>query len=371
MADKNERKFAQFKLLMYLQNSSRPRTTTEILNHLQEYTAWGRNQVETVPDQGKRNLQNLLKDIRESVEFEALLDCEKAMGDRTQYQYKLRTPDPGQDTLDIEEACCIAMAEKFLDTAMPSDFYDNSLNDLYRRAKATLKCNETRYGPKRRAVKSFVDRVEIAPRGQQLVKNQIPYQVLNTIYSAILDKRCMNMRYRDSPKVMHPYAVIIREPKFYLLGVEDAAMKKSGPEKTHPRLYLCNRIEDANVADDRPNRVPADFNARKFVEAGKLDVGFTLPGHKPGQTFTLKIRIHKGNNDNLILDLEEFPLAISQTISKDQRTENHLLRASNMRATHQLIEWILGRAERIEVLEPPELRCYVADRVEEMHRRYA
>jgi hypothetical protein len=285
--------------------------------------------------------------------------------------------------MEIEEACCIAMAEKFLDVVMPADFYDASLNDLYRRARKTIKRNEKRLNPNKRAVNSFIERIEIAPRGQQLVKGKVPNKVLDTIYSAILDKRCMKMRYRGSPKVMHPYAVIIREPKFYLLGVEDAAMKKSGPDKVEPRLYLCNRIEDA-IVTAKLNRVPADFSATEYVKAGQIDVDlYRQPAQNPEPNFTLLLRIYKGTNDksdndkkkknkdNLLLDLEEFPLSKEQTIAKEPGTENYLLTAPDMRATHQLVEWIVGRMARVEVVAPDKLRSHVVKQINAMQKRYA
>ncbi len=405
MADKGDRKYAVYKALDYLRKTpGKQRTSKQILDYLQRETMWGKYREENVKDGGMRHVQILLKDICESTEFQRIVECtqyhenlEKKESQETdecddenppelrEKLYHFISEGPGKDTMEIEEACCIAMAEKFLANAMPKDFIDTSLNDLYRRARETIKRNEKRLSPNRRAVKSFVERMEIAPRGQQLelIEDKIPYKVLDTIYSAILDKHCMKMRYKGSPKVMHPYAVIIREPKFYLLGVEDAVMRKAGPDTVMPRLYLCNRIEDAVVTAHPPNRAPADFSATKYVKSGKIDVGITLPGHKPGRKFTLELRIYKGasdksdndkkkmKKDNLLLDLEEFPLSKNQTIAKEPGTDNFLLTARDMRATHQLVEWIVGRMERVEVRAPEKLRVYVSDKIAAMHRRYA
>lgn len=376
MADKRDRKFAEYKLLDYLRKTpGKQRTSKEILNYLQLETEWGKYRAENVNDRGMRNVQNLLKDIRESSEFLRIVESNEHPTNRKEFLYHFISQDSGKDTMEIEEACCIAMAEKFLDIAMPADFYDASLNELYHRAREAINRNEKRYKPNKRAVKSFIDRMEIAPRGQQLEKDKakIPYEVLNTIYKAILDKHCIKMRYNDSPKVMHPYAVIIREPKFYLLGVEDAVMRKAGPDNVTPRLYLCNRIEDAVVTAHPPNRTPADFSATKYVKSGKIDVGFALPGHKPGRKFTLELRIYKGanDNDNLLLDLKDFPLSKNQTIAKEPGTDNYLLTARDMRATHQLVEWIVGRMERVEVRSPEKLRSYVSQKIDAMQQRYA
>ena len=393
MTDKGDRKYAVYKLIDYLRKTpGKQRTSKQILDFLQRETEWGRYREENVIDGGKRHVQLLLKDICESTEFQRIVECtqfhedlEKGKSQATdecddenppelrERLYHFISEDSGKDTMEIEEACCIAMAEKFLVNAMPRDFIDTSLNDLYLRARETIKRNEKRLGPKKRAVKSFVKRMEIAPRGQQLelIKDKIPYEVLNTIYSAILNKCCLEMRYKDSTKIIHPYAVIIREPKFYLLGVEDAVMRKVGPDSAEPRLHLCNLIEDAVVTTHRPNRAPEDYSANDYVKSGKVDVPLWPSDNKSERKFTLELVVYAHNkNDNLLQDLEEFPLSKKQTISKQPGTDNYLLTARDMRATHQLVEWIVGRMDRVEVKAPEKLRSYVGNKINAMQQRY-
>jgi predicted DNA-binding transcriptional regulator YafY len=374
MKDKGDLKYAVYKALDYLSKTpGKQRTSKQILDYLQRETVWGKNLEDNVNDGGLRLVQILLKDIRESSEFLKFIESNEDPTNRKEKLYHFVSQDTDSDTMEIEEACCIAMAEKFLDDAMPKDFYDASLNELYRRARQAINRNEKRYKPDKRAVKSFVERIEIAPRGQQLEqdKAKVPYEVLNTIYQAILDKHCIRMRYKDSPKVIHPYAVVIREPKFYLLGVENVVMRKAGPDNVAPRLYLCNRIVDAEVTDNPPNRAPADFSASEYVKSGQIDVGFTLPDHNPVRNFTLELRVYKNDNDNLLQDLEEFPLSKKQVITKEPGTNNYLLTARDMRATHQLVEWIVGRMERVEVRSPEKLRRYVSQKIKAMQQRYA
>jgi len=393
MTDKGDRKYAIYKLIEYLRNiPGKRRTSKQILDFLQRETEWGKYREENVRDGGMRHVQLLLKDICDSTEFQRIIECtqfhedlggndqqstddsdEERPPELREKKYHFVRRNSSDETMEIEEACCIAMAEKFLDIAMPDDFYDASLCDLYRRAKETIKRNEGRYGPNKRAVKSFVERMAIAPRGQQLelIEEKIPYEVLNTIYSAILNKCCLKMRYNGSPKVMHPYAVIIREPKFYLLGVDDEDMRRVGPDVAEPRLHLCNRIEDANLTTHRPNRAPANYSADDYVKSGKVDVPLWPSDNESERRFTLKLRVYKENKkDNLLQDLEEFPLSRKQTISEEPGTKNYLLTARDMRATHQLVEWITGRTDRVEVKAPEKLRSYVGDKINAMQRRY-
>ena len=90
----------------------------------------------------------------------------------------------------------------------------------------------------------------------------------------------------------------------------------------------------------------------------------------PKRAFTLKLRVMDGTRDNLLQDLEEYPLSREQTIHKERGTDSHVLTAAGMRASHQLIEWIVGRLDRVEVLEPKSLRNHVAERIAAIHSQY-
>jgi predicted DNA-binding transcriptional regulator YafY len=41
-----------------------------------------------------------------------------------------------------------------------------------------------------------------------------------------------------------------------------------------------------------------------------------------------------------------------------------------MRATHELIEWIMGRLDRVEVLAPDALRKHIVSKLAAMQSRY-
>ena len=72
----------------------------------------------------------------------------------------------------------------------------------------------------------------------------------------------------------------------------------------------------------------------------------------------------------MLSDLEEFPLSEQQEILREAGTDHYLLAARRIRGTHQLIEWIMGRVERIEVVAPVSLRDYIMERLDAMQTRY-
>ena len=115
--------------------------------------------------------------------------------------------------------------------------------------------------------------------------------------------------------------------------------------------------------------VPPEFSADSFVEEGGLD-GDAADWGLPSRRFTLELRIHSAHED-MISDLQAFPLSPDQKISKEKATGNHLLTVPRMHGTHQLIEWILGRVEHVEVLAPTSLRNYIVERLHSTLALYA
>lgn len=363
--------FAQFTLMNYLQGSHGDRTVKEILEHVRDNTLWGRSQLERggPADGGLRNVQNWLRDIRESDEFGQQIECDEDPANRRQFRYKSRFSVVGSRVMPVEEACTLLMAEKFLDAALPADFYDASLQDLFRTAKEVLSTHDKRPKHARKQVKGYLKRVAIEQRGQTLVEHGVPYDVLGVISRAILDGKCVNLSYWGQPRIMHPYAIVLKSPKIYLLAVDDSAMRRRGPSELVPAQFLCARITDASVSK-RASRVPDDFDADKFIARVGLDVGSHDESGLPAKGFTLKLRVIDAESDNLLRDLTEFPLSKKQTLEEEEGTDNYILTAPGTRATHQLTEWIVGRLDRVEVVAPLKLRTYIADRIAAVNRLY-
>ena len=222
----------------------------------------------------------------------------------------------------------------------------------------------------KRMVSAFLKRIAIAQRGQALVQRSVPYDVLGLISKAMLDGKCLDLRYKGRQRQLHPYGIVIRAPKIYLLAVDDRAHSAVPPPDIEPAHYLCVRMSEAEVSGRR-NKVPADFDADKYIARGGLEVESHGEAGLPKRNFTLRLRVFDGESDNLLQDVEEFPLSRSQRIEKERGTSNHILTASGMRASHQLTEWIVGRLNRVEVLEPVKLREYIAEQIAATHQLYA
>ena len=367
-----DRLFAQLAMLNFL-SDGRERSVSDILNHLQHNTHWGRQQLESTgpSDGGKRNVQNMIKEIRESVEFQTQIECRPDRKNPKKQLYKSTASRVGGQIMSIEEACLVLLAEKFLQAAIPADFVEGGLHELFLTARAQLAENDTIPKPHQKYVRTYLKRIAVSQRGQQLVDNYVPYDVLGSLSRAIIEGKRIECRYRGEKRDLHPFGIVLKSPKIYLLAVTDKRMRKFGSKRIHPNTYVCARLSDV-VVSERQNRVPQDFDASRYVDEGRLDVPITKFDGLPSRRFELVLRIFdvKPGGDNLLWDLTEFPLSKSQEIIKEEGTNNVLLTASRMRATHQLVEYIVARLDRVEVVRPAGLRAYVVSRLDAMRDRY-
>jgi hypothetical protein len=370
MAAGKERLFAQYSLINYLKGSRRPRTVREMLSYLHNNTNWGRAQLVSGPkDKGERNLQYWLQNIRASEEFRQQIHCEEVPDNLKQNRYKSKLPVVDNRNMPIEEACTVLMAEKLLGVLLPADFYDAALRDLFQTAKEVLEKYEDRPKNVKRMVSAYLKRIAIVQRGQELVQRSVPHDVLGKISKAMLDGKCLELKYKGQQRSLHPYGIVIRGPKIYLLAVDERARSRVPRKELHPAQYFCVRMSNVEISK-WSNQAPADFDADKFIARGGLETESHHEAGLPQRGFTLKLRVFDGESDNLLQDLEEFPLSRTQTIAKEKGTSNHILTAPGIRASHQLTEWIVGRLDRVEVLAPVKLRTYIADQLAATQQRY-
>lgn len=121
-------------------------------------------------------------------------------------------------------------------------------------------------------------------------------------------------------------------------------------------LYALHRMKTAHVLEQECRLKPA-FNLADFAEK---------KGHFGSATdIHFKARIC----DHLALMLEETRLSENQIISPVDDSGFREITA-DITNTWQLRWWILGECDRIEVLEPEELRLKIAELISRCHKYY-
>jgi len=215
------------------------------------------------------------------------------------------------------------------------------------------------------AAQRLENRFAFASRGQQLSRRTLATtEHLAIISRAILAGHCLEARYNHRDRVLHPYALLVREPKVYLLAVEHLDDIDSNTNPTPEiRQFLCHRFEHL-APSNLPSVVPEDFSIHTYLDNGALEVPIHALQASLPEPFTLTIRLRAMQHDNLLRDLEEFPIAGSQTlIRQTPDSDDYLLEVPGQRANVSLLGWIMARHDRAEVLAPALLRQYIGEKL--------
>ncbi len=356
-ASAEEAQYAEYRLTERIRGSTGWIGTSDLRHFLESQTSWGTHGNR---DSRTRTLQNWLEKLRALADKTRLFAYRELPSGAFEY----RAVD--REHLTLEGACMALLAERFLDPLLPAEYLEDNLHEHFLAARRRIGDHERDLGKNGDAVSSLLSRIAMAPRGQRLNCPTPPYNVVQAVTTAILKRRCLESVYRGKARRLHPYALVFRDPKYYVLAVEDTAIVMDG--EVVPRLYLSSRFSEIAVCTVG-NLVPDDFAVADWIAESGFDIPLPETSYSLGTRFELCLRI-RGINDNLLVDLVDFPLSSRQTLDTETGNDSCLLRAPDMRATESLVEWILGRGARVEVLAPEFFRDVVAGRLRDSHALY-
>lgn len=190
------------------------------------------------------------------------------------------------------------------------------------------------------------DKLLIISDSQRLLPAAIRAGVLADVLEALARAQTLLIGYRDAAgkvtrPVIHPQALLQRGPRLYLFALKN--------DETDVRMYALHRITSSALGET-PARQKEGFDLAREVHSGSADFG-------AGQTIDLVLRAR-----GYIADLlRECALSANQRIEDEEEESDFDLRVSaTVPATGQLLRWLLGFGDKVEVLEPKELRAVVA-----------
>lgn len=152
---------------------------------------------------------------------------------------------------------------------------------------------------------------------------------------------------------LHPHAVVQRGPIAYLFALKDADDAKM-------RLYALHRMIRAQALTAVPARRQAGFDLDQAIAAGKADFG-------QGRLIDLELRVR----GYLATLLSVCPLSEDQGMRDEPEDSPFTLRVfARLPSTGQLLRWLLGAGDNLEVIAPAELRQVLAAQAEKMAAIY-
>lgn len=252
---------------------------------------------------------------------------------------------PGHDPMS---ALTWQLVEEYLQPLLPISIRDE-LEPQFRSARNFLR--ETGSGKLRR----WRERVRYLPRAMPLPPPKIAPDVLDSVYTALLEGRQLEVYYRSRgqlrarPLTLNPLALVVRETVYYLVTVVEPF-----EDTVHTALHRMGRPKVLESAV----REPDGFDLDAHIKAGRFQ-------YASGR----KVRMVARFDEYAAQALLEAPLSPDQdsTPLDDGRIEI----AVTVMESHQLIWWLLGFGSNVEVVAPQELRNTVAKEIERQWARYA
>ena len=192
---------------------------------------------------------------------------------------------------------------------------------------------------------------------QKLKKDEKHMRVLATVAEAWVSQRQLKIVYRSLPaekateRVIEPYYIEPAAPGHASYVIGYCHLKKA------VRTFKIERIESAELTNEHYT-IPADFDANEFFGSSW---GIVVEG----EVKTIRLRIE---DPEIMRIMEETIWHPSQVL--DRQPDGSMIMTLRVTDTVELYSWILGWGEKIEVLEPPEIREAVIETAEAVRELY-
>ena len=202
-------------------------------------------------------------------------------------------------------------------------------------------------------------RLRILPDTLRLQPPVVCPRSLTSIITALAEGYALDVEYENAQQErtearIHPQALVQRGPIPYLFALKN-------DEDEPVRLYALHRMVSARALADTPTRKAKGFDLDDAIAKGLADFGH-------GELIELTIRV-RGYLTDL---LQTCPLSADQDEEDEPDGSGFKLRLSaTVPSTGQLLRWLLGAGDKLEVLGPPELRQTVRVQAAKMAGIYA
>ena len=191
------------------------------------------------------------------------------------------------------------------------------------------------------------DKLRIVSDTLRLQPAAIRESVLTDVLDALARSLTLQIGYRSgqgrsSQPTLHPQGLLQRGPRLYLFALKD--------DETEPlRMYALHRITRSTVGAESARAFPG-FDLQTAIDRGAADFS-------DGEIIDLELRA-RGYVVELLRDC---PLADGQRVEVEPKGSPFEARiTARLPASGQLLRWLLGCGDNIEVVEPADLRHVVA-----------
>lgn len=203
------------------------------------------------------------------------------------------------------------------------------------------------------------ERLRIVPDSLRLQPPVVAPDVVTAVIAALSKGEALEVDYENADGErkqarIHPQALVQRGPVPYLFALKN--------DETAPvRLYALHRMRRARVLSGVAARRAKGFTLDGAIADGKVDFG-------QGERIRLVLMVR----GYLAPFLQDCWLSADQDVTVVQEEPELKLRVvATVPASGQLLRWLLGAGDKLEVLEPADLRHTVAVQAAKMAALYA
>ena len=202
-------------------------------------------------------------------------------------------------------------------------------------------------------------RLRIVPDNFRLQPVELYTPVLQAVITALVQRTALKVLYENAAgeraeAELHPQALVQRGPIPYLFALKN-------DEAQPVRLYALHRMIRAAVQPGSPARIADGFDLDDAIRKGKADFG-------QGTLVDLELRVR----GYLAMLLSVCPLSEQQQTKDEPDGSEFTLRVwARVPSTGQLLRWLLGSGDNLEVVAPADLRHIVAVQAAKMAACYS
>ncbi|WP_338115334.1 WYL domain-containing protein [Thiocystis minor] len=191
-------------------------------------------------------------------------------------------------------------------------------------------------------------RLRVVPDTFRLQPAELEPGILAAVIQSLIQRRALQVVYvkasgERTQVCLHPQALVQRGPISYLFALKNA-------EDEPLRLYALHRMVRAESLTEIPVRVVPDFDLDQAIGDGRVDFG-------QGDLIDLELRVR-----GYLTEVVRYcPLAAEQRHEDEPPESEFELRLwARVPSTGQLLRWLLGAGNNVEVIAPLDLRRIVA-----------
>lgn len=290
------------------------------------------------------SLRTLQRDLRE---LELLFEiCSE--GNPPRWRKMGSAAKDGLPVHDTYSALTFCLVEDYLKLALPHNV-TNRLEPIFIKARQLLGEHPNGFDARR-----WYQNVRILSRGMPLTPPEIREDVFRAVCEALWHGEELASEYqnRHDPEprklALHPHALVLRDGVLYLLATINSY--------TDIRHLALHRMHSAESTGAEASRQPG-FDLGEYIRQGHFS-------YIEGEPIELVVRF----DPYVARHLLECPM------SDDQRDQELADGRIEIRATvhdsQQLVWWLLGFGDAVEVMAPSTLRARIREQVESLFQRY-